>query len=400
MEDRNNMCYGVDMSKEEWRTKPEWEGYYEFSNWGRCRSLDRIVTYRNGTQRLHKGKVLTPNKNGQLGLAIDGTTIFIQLSKIIAELFVTTYTDGMPIYYKDNNPKNCSLDNIIVGIHCCCSREKLALTQTHDNINGVPVIEGGFSTGQRILFDITLANKIGKPLGQFRSNNITSNLNNWEKGVDYIDLMEYANLNDYMSLLMDLGYSTSTISQSGHIFIFSERGVAKVMSSLHNSNPAKWEFLNNFVNEYFNMREQLQNPYTTPYTPSNYLEALKQLVKEVEAKELAQKEAKEAKLLAESLKDENTVIKDKLNKMGIKAPYTVTSIQSATKATRTVIVQYMLDNGWVIRRIKDGKPRGFIVVNEDYVAQANGDKVWGIHLTAKGTWHLLEQFKHTQNKLF
>ena len=90
--------------------------------------MDRIVTYRNGTQRLHKGKVLTPNKNGQLGLAVDGTTIFIQLSKIIAELFVSTYIDGMPISYKDNNPKNCSLDNIIVGIHCCSPREKLTLT--------------------------------------------------------------------------------------------------------------------------------------------------------------------------------------------------------------------------------------------------------------------------------
>lgn len=400
MEERNNMCYGVDMSREEWRTKPEWKGYYEFSNWGRCRSLDRIVTYRNGTQRLHKGKVLTPNKNGQLGLAVDGTTIFIQLSKIIAELFVSTYIDGMPISYKDNNPKNCSLDNIIVGIHCCSPREKLTLTQTHDNINGVAVIEGGFSTGQRILFDITIANIIGKDVTLLRWNNIIPNLDNWEQGVDYMDIKHCNNINDYIPLLLELGYTQGTLSQVQHIFIFSERGIAKVMSSLHNSNPAKWEFLNNFVNEYFSMREQLQNPYTTPYTPSNYLEALKQLVKEVEAKELAQKEAKEAKLLAESLKDENTVIKDKLNKMGIKAPYTVTSIQSATKATRTVIVQYMLDNGWVIRRIKDGKPRGFIVVNEDYVAQANGDKVWGIHLTAKGTWHLLEQFKHTQNKLF
>lgn len=256
-------AFGISMETEIWRTKPEWKGYYEFSNWGRVRSLDRVVTYIDGRKRLHKGKVITPNKNGQLGLAIDGTTIYIQLSKIIAELFVDMYTDGMPISYKDNNPKNCRLDNLSIGINCYSSLKKLALTETHNNINGVPIIEGGFSEGQRILFDITLADKIGKPLGQFRGNNITPNLDNWEKGVDYIDLMEYANFNDYIPLLLDLGYSTSTISQSDNIFIFSERGTAKVMSSLHNSNPVKWEFLNNFVNEYFGMREQIKNQQNT-----------------------------------------------------------------------------------------------------------------------------------------
>ena len=71
--------------------------------------------------------------------------------------------------------------------------------------------------------------------------------------------MEYANFNDYIPLLLELGYTTHGIMISEHIYIFSERGVAKVMSTLKNSNPAKWEFLNNFVNEYFNMREQIKN---------------------------------------------------------------------------------------------------------------------------------------------
>lgn len=399
MEERNNMCYGVDMSREEWRTKPEWKGYYEFSNWGRCRSLDRPLVYKDGRQGIRKGKIVKVNEWGQVATHINGTIKYITLYYVIAELFISDYIEGTPITPIDGNRQNCRLDNLFIGTVGSTS-DSLKLSISNNEVQHIPVIEGGFAEGERVLFDITLARYAGKDVVDLRTWNICPNLPLWEKGIDYIDLKEYANINDYIPLLLDLGYVTQAISKSEHIFIFSERGVAKVMSTLKNSNPAKWEFLNNFVNEYFSMREQLQNPYTTPYTPSNYLEALKQLVKEVEAKELAQKEAKEAKLLAESLKDENTVIKDKLNKMGIKAPYTVTSIQSATKATRTVIVQYMLDNGWVIRRIKDGKPRGFIVVNEDYVAQANGDKVWGIHLTAKGTWHLLEQFKHTQNKLF
>lgn len=392
-------AFGISMESEIWRTKPEWKGYYEFSNWGRCRSLDRPLVYKDGRQGIRKGKIVKVNEWGQVATHINGTIKYITLYYVIAELFISDYIEGTPITPIDGNRQNCRLDNLFIGAVGSTS-DSLKLSISNNEVQHIPVIEGGFAEGERVLFDITLARYAGKDVVDLRTWNICPNLPLWEKGIDYIDLKEYANINDYIPLLLDLGYVTQAISKSEHIFIFSERGVAKVMSTLKNTNPAKWQFLNNFVNEYFNMREQLQNPYTTPYTPSNYLEALKQLVKEVEAKELAQKEAKEAKLLAESLKDENTVIKDKLNKMGIKAPYTVTSIQSATKATRTVIVQYMLDNGWVIRRIKDGKPRGFIVVNEDYVAQANGDKVWGIHLTAKGTWHLLEQFKHTQNKLF
>ena len=58
-------------------------------------------------------------------------------------------------------------------------------------------------------------------------------------------------------LLLELGYTQMGLINTEHIYIFSERGTAKLMSTLHNSNPAKWEFLNNFVNEYFEMRKEL-----------------------------------------------------------------------------------------------------------------------------------------------
>lgn len=396
----NNICYGVDMSKEVWRTKPEWKGYYEFSNWGRCRSLDRVVPHSIKGTQLIKGKEKSISNNGRVQFYINGEQYNLNVAEVIAELFIPQYTPGMPINMIDGNKANCRLDNIQITLCPIKTTFKYSrniwLKIQNANIEDIPIIEGGFGEKQRVLFDITLANKIGKPVAELRTVNIIPNLSNWIEGTDYIDLLKYKNVDDYLSILLKLGFTTRAMIRSEHIYVFSERGVAKLMSSLHNSNPVKWEFLNNFVNEYFEMREQINEGYR----PSNYLEALKQLVIEVEAKEKAQREAEEAKLLADSLKDENTVIKEKLNKMGIKPPYTVSSIQSATKATRTAVVQYMLDNNWVIRKIKEGKPRGFIVVNEDYVAQANGDKVWGIHLTAKGTWHLLEVFNHKQNKLF
>lgn len=155
-----------------------------------------------------------------------------------------------------NNAIYCN--NLLLGATCSTS-DSLKLSISNKEVQHIPVIEGGFAEGERVLFDITLARYAGKDVVDLRTWNICPNLPLWEKGIDYIDLKEYANINDYIQLLLDLGYVTQAISKSEHIFIFSERGVTKVMSTLKNSNPAKWQFLNNFVNEYFNMREQLQN---------------------------------------------------------------------------------------------------------------------------------------------
>lgn len=258
MEERNNMCYGVDMSREEWRTKPEWKGYYEFSNWGRCRSLDRPLVYKDGRQGIRKGKIVKVNEWGQVATHINGTIKYITLYYVIAELFISDYIEGTPITPIDGNRQNCRLDNLFIGAVGSTS-DSLKLSISNNEVQHIPVIEGGFAEGERVLFDITLARYAGKDVVDLRTWNICPNLPLWEKGIDYIDLKEYANINDYIPLLLDLGYVTQAISKSEHIFIFSERGVAKVMSTLKNSNPAKWQFLNNFVNEYFNMREQIKN---------------------------------------------------------------------------------------------------------------------------------------------
>lgn len=255
----SNICYGVDMSKEQWRTKPEWEGYYEFSNWGGARSVDRVVTYKNGSKHLHRGRALKVDERGYISININGKTQFFLLYNVIAELFIEDYIEGIPISPRDGDRSNCRLDNLQVGCSLHGNGKKLMLHETAYMIDNIPVIEGGFTEGQRVLFDIALAEKVGKQLSEFRRCNITLNLDNWEKEIDYINIKEYANFNDYIPLLLELGYTSNGILTSNAIYILSERGVAKVMSSLHNTNPAKWQFLNNFVNEYFNMREQIKN---------------------------------------------------------------------------------------------------------------------------------------------
>ena len=47
--------------EEIWRPVKEYEGYYEVSNIGRVRSIDRVVVDKNGRQQFKKGTILKYN---------------------------------------------------------------------------------------------------------------------------------------------------------------------------------------------------------------------------------------------------------------------------------------------------------------------------------------------------
>ena len=47
---------------EHWRPIPGYEGWYEVSNRGRVRSLDRVIVRRNGMKYRAKGRILQPGR--------------------------------------------------------------------------------------------------------------------------------------------------------------------------------------------------------------------------------------------------------------------------------------------------------------------------------------------------
>ena len=84
--------------EEIWKDVPNYEGYYQASNIGRVRSLDMIVTYRNGHDRFYKGRVIKGNVNKegyrQVSLSFNGKSRSFMFSQIIAVTFLGHKPNG------------------------------------------------------------------------------------------------------------------------------------------------------------------------------------------------------------------------------------------------------------------------------------------------------------------
>lgn len=76
----------------EWRDVVGYEGYYQVSNYGQVKSLDRYVEYRNRGSRIHKGKLLKPQYGNcrymQVGLRKNKVNTRKLVHRLVAEAFI------------------------------------------------------------------------------------------------------------------------------------------------------------------------------------------------------------------------------------------------------------------------------------------------------------------------
>ena len=102
--------------EEIWKDVKGFEGYYQVSNMGRVRSVDRGVAYSNGTIHHHKSRILkgSPNYQGylQVNLLRGGKAKHISIHRLVALHFVDGYADGLQINHKDENKLNNIADNL------------------------------------------------------------------------------------------------------------------------------------------------------------------------------------------------------------------------------------------------------------------------------------------------
>lgn len=109
------------MVEEIWKPVKGYEGFYEVSNTGKVRSVDREITLkgkRSGQTRMYKGRLISPLNCGDGHLNIhlqrEGHRKNIGLGRLVALHFLDGFEDSgrYQICYKDGDHTNCTLDNL------------------------------------------------------------------------------------------------------------------------------------------------------------------------------------------------------------------------------------------------------------------------------------------------
>lgn len=104
------------MVEEIWKPIDGLDGYYEISNKGRVRSLDRILRGCYGSTQLKKGQIMKPvkMKNGYLsqGFYFNGKHRQYYIHRLVAKAFIPNLDNQTEINHKDENKENNCVENL------------------------------------------------------------------------------------------------------------------------------------------------------------------------------------------------------------------------------------------------------------------------------------------------
>ncbi|TDT31087.1 NUMOD4 motif-containing HNH endonuclease [Naumannella halotolerans] len=111
-------------TQEQWRPVVGYEGYYEVSDQGRIRSLDRYVNSRYGTRRLIRGRTLkqATTPKGYKTFGFNGGRDTRRIHHVVLEAFVGPRPEGMEACHNngkqaDNRATNLRWDTHSSNMH-------------------------------------------------------------------------------------------------------------------------------------------------------------------------------------------------------------------------------------------------------------------------------------------
>lgn len=108
----------AESTPERWLPIAGYEGFYEVSDLGRIRSVDRVVPWMGRTRSL-RGKVLNPSKNqaGHLvvGLSREGVQIVHKVHQVVIRTFVGPQPEGMDTRHLNGIHEDNRLVNLRYG---------------------------------------------------------------------------------------------------------------------------------------------------------------------------------------------------------------------------------------------------------------------------------------------
>lgn len=110
----NQIFTEEELATEVWKDIVGYEGLYKVSNLGRVKSLDRIVTHKNGRKRLFKGKLITPFKNEyfMVVLSKNGKKSSSNIHRLVAQAFIPNPNNLPEVNHIDENKSNNKVSNL------------------------------------------------------------------------------------------------------------------------------------------------------------------------------------------------------------------------------------------------------------------------------------------------
>lgn len=108
--------------KEIWRDIPEYEGYYQVSNMGRVRGLERLIGQKNGKNRKVFPKILNQwtNHKGywEVTLCKNGVRKHFRVNRLVARVFLGLPNDSsLEVNHLDEHKENNSVSNLQAVSH-------------------------------------------------------------------------------------------------------------------------------------------------------------------------------------------------------------------------------------------------------------------------------------------
>ena len=104
------------MNTEIWKDIEGYEGYYQVSNFGNVRSVDRVIEYSDGVKRLRKGRILKPYKNRDGYLTCDlrknSKHKISKIHRLVSEAFIPNPSNLPEVNHKDEDKTNNCVDNL------------------------------------------------------------------------------------------------------------------------------------------------------------------------------------------------------------------------------------------------------------------------------------------------
>ena len=166
-----------------WKPIPGWEDYYEVSDEGNVKSLERIVTFGKGGEKLKKESILKAriNSNGYpaINLCKNGKCKQIENHRLVALTFI-------------DNPHNKPSVNHINGIKTDNRVENLEWAtwseqQRHARAMGLVV----FTDKQREIFENANRNKVISDETKRKMSISNMGKTPWNKGLTRLEMQKY-----------------------------------------------------------------------------------------------------------------------------------------------------------------------------------------------------------------